>query len=1242
MSALKRKAAAAASSASLAKKQQKKTATAPAPAPAPVAFVDPYIDPSDSEDDSEDDDENESNGADAVPDFVEESDSAAEEEEGGSADVDEADEDDEVAGPTKRKRPATGNDDLYKAPTNDEMHQLKETGDLFKSNLFKLQIDELLSNVRVDQTKMAPLDKILRKIKDSLDTLEDMPDLPLSEVIPKMKALGVAIPFPNPPPPADAQYKFGFKRPTKVFIVGSYLLKAVSRSPSGTNVDMAVQMPDSIFTEKDSVNYRYFYKRAYYVAVLAAELRKQRKELGIKLEFEAFQGDSRRPVLVIRSAGKGGDYDFSKLGFAIRILVTIPQTLFTPARLAPGRNNVRPAHLGGDAAASAAPAPTPRYNAALLQDTAFIAHMNLLHHHATTCGGFREACILAKVWLTQRGFSGETAGFSGFLFSMLLGYLLRTNDKHGGRRLGNNFSSYQLLKVTMEFIANHDFDAEPVFMTPDGKPLTGAEEFSAQTFRTAYDVVLVDPSGRINLAAGMTRAALDELQYEARRTSEMFKDVKNDHFDALFLRKVDVLHLRYDNVARIAAVEAPPAAYSPFVQLDYPSVHEFLISHVPSVLKRALSKRVSLVSVHTKALPTWSIGDKPASHAALETPFHVGLILKGEESLALLELGPSADDQEAAEAFRNLWGPKSELRRFKDGSIAESVLFDCDGTLESRSLIVGQMLAYLVQLHAGVSKDGVTCWAGQLNKFLRAPGIKMQVASYQGVMDAYNKFSRNLRHLEGLPLSVTQTVPCAEGLRYTSVFVPQPRLLEADAAVDAYRPYYEPLDVVIEFESSPRWPGDLRAIELTKRAFYIKIAELFMEQHPGHRATVSTGSGRHVLDSGFVEVTTDAGYTFRCTIHHEREHQILENAIAEPNVDPEKADYNHALALSQYEKSFIRQPRHSTRMQNLCLRFPHLPQTVRLVKRWLAAHLLSPQIAPELIEIICAKQFVDPAPFSVPSSGFVGFLRTLHLLRSHDWRREPLIVELDKGEMTGECRSRIAAAFRTSRGFAPDGSVIMDGQATRPQNPALWVATEMDVDGKWWGMNTPGVVIVERIKGLATAALGHVEALIANGGSEKSIAKLFTAVPRGYDAFLRLDSAKLPRFRESLSYDPPKLSTFKNLLALKDRELALLSEIDPAELFVSDLTTAFGDSALFFHDRYGGDVVGVVWNPLVMAEGPWKVDLKFNAAPLDENENGAEAGRGGKNKLKVKPNALAMVAEMQRLGEGLVLGVDLC
>jgi U3 small nucleolar RNA-associated protein 22 len=59
-----------------------------------------------------------------------------------------------------------------------------------------------------------------------------------------MKKNGVVIPFPTPGPESDVKYRFAFKKPTKVFIAGSYLLKTITKTPEGINVDVAVQMPD--------------------------------------------------------------------------------------------------------------------------------------------------------------------------------------------------------------------------------------------------------------------------------------------------------------------------------------------------------------------------------------------------------------------------------------------------------------------------------------------------------------------------------------------------------------------------------------------------------------------------------------------------------------------------------------------------------------------------------------------------------------------------------------------------------------------------------------------------------------------------------------------------------------------------------------------------------------------------------------------------------------------------------------
>jgi U3 small nucleolar RNA-associated protein 22 len=62
-------------------------------------------------------------------------------------------------------------------------------------------------------------------------------------------------------------------------------------------VDMVVVMPTSIFQEKDNLNYRYFYKRAYYLAYIAAEIQESvMKEF--KLRFEYLNGNILLPILI--------------------------------------------------------------------------------------------------------------------------------------------------------------------------------------------------------------------------------------------------------------------------------------------------------------------------------------------------------------------------------------------------------------------------------------------------------------------------------------------------------------------------------------------------------------------------------------------------------------------------------------------------------------------------------------------------------------------------------------------------------------------------------------------------------------------------------------------------------------------------------------------------------------------------------------------------------------------------------
>ena len=64
-------------------------------------------------------------------------------------------------------------------------------------------------------------------------------------------------------------------------------------------IDMVVQMPKTMFQEKDFTSMRYFYRRAYYIAYVAASVK---KELGDSMDigFEYLNENPLLPVLALR------------------------------------------------------------------------------------------------------------------------------------------------------------------------------------------------------------------------------------------------------------------------------------------------------------------------------------------------------------------------------------------------------------------------------------------------------------------------------------------------------------------------------------------------------------------------------------------------------------------------------------------------------------------------------------------------------------------------------------------------------------------------------------------------------------------------------------------------------------------------------------------------------------------------------------------------------------------------------
>lgn len=854
--------------------------------------------------------------------------------------------------------------------------------------------------------------------------------------------------------------------------------------------------------------------------------------------------------------------DFKKMRCTIRIIPYIPASVFPAQRLAPGRNNVR-----SDAAEQL---PTPQYNTALQQDTAFTSHLTFLYQHSKNCAAFKDGCVLLKVWATQRGLIRKTNdGFNGFLLEMLMAYLLQGGGANGGKKLANGFSSYQLAKGAIDYLAQHDFDAHPIFMGQH----SSSGEFSKEAFVSNFDVVFVDPSGKINLAGHVTKASLDELQHEARLAMKFFTESSDDKFEALFLKRVDNPMLRFDNVVRINVPKNlnQLKSYSKAAALDHPSPYIHFAHSIAPLLKRGLTDRIHLVVARYEPLQNWTVSASAPDFGA-DSVITVGLLLNHEESSRLVDMGPPADNLEAAQTFRQLWGNKAELRRFKDGSILESAVWEAQGT-DARHLIVGQMISYLLKHHLSVPSDAVHYWAGQLNKFIQYnskviperlfDNKSAATNGFQSVVAAFESLTKVVKTTEDLPLSVTHMYFCSPAARLSSTFIPQPRdfTLGSNAYPDSAQ-FVEPLDVVIQFESSQKWPDNLKAIQRMKTAFYLRLADKI--KFKGMRATVVEETEEDSIAlNGYMDVRVNPGFIFRCRIQHDREMTLCENVISDRKSSQSLKD-QHQRALDHYNKYFVQAPMHTFQMHALCHKYPSLSQTIRLTKRWVSAHWLSPFLNDETLELLSAAVYVDAAPWAAPASGFTGFARVLNLLSTWDWKHEPLVVDLT-GEMTGKEREEIRHNFANIRNNMVSTSSVTNPAikttAISSNHANMFIATSKDTLSKWWTWEAPSPMIVSRLRTLAKTSLDYLNKTTSatSAGASKSLTPLFMTPTVHYDVVIDLDPSLCTRYAQNLApeaqYFVTKGDKYKNLSTFQKSVFGeeIMIGFDPAAEYVAEL-----------------------------------------------------------------------------------------
>ena len=498
---------------------------------------------------------------------------------------------------------------------------------------------------------------------------------------------------------------------------------------------------------------------------------------------------------------------------------------------------------------------------------------------------------------------------------------------------------------------------------------------------------------------------------------------------------------------------------------DTPSQSFTLVKKTTTILQQALTTRVALISVTaTTSTPSISISSTRTPQPITLT---LGLLSDPEQSRRLVDHGPPANDREAAASFRAFWGEKAELRRFKDGSILESVVWNCR-TTEERYSIVKRIVRYVIARHlsAGVAGDIVFLTPSLLgmivppaqvvNTFVRTEGD-----AFITLGEAFEAFVRHLKDLKDMPLAISSVIPVSDGLTYTSVYPPY---AQNYTHLSAQQPgsYYTPVhESIIQLEGSGKWPDDLRAIQKVKIGLFLHMASQLEASHSVATHVGLENSDVDIANAGYLDVVYEHGYAFRVRIQHDpnhREAQLIERSLKNKALAyVERTKFE--TALKRYQDTFIRGSAHAQALHALRGKHYFLPHAIRLMKRWISAHMLSPQVSPRAIELLVAYVFVHPHPYASPASAEVGFLRTVKLLATWDWRKDPLVIDLN-GSLTTSSYESISKAFTTFRKQDP-------GIA----HSAWSLYTNYDAAGSCWTKDRPGKVIAARITALARSSL---------------------------------------------------------------------------------------------------------------------------------------------------------------------------
>lgn len=813
------------------------------------------------------------------------------------------------------------------------------------------------------------------------------------------------------------------------------------------------------------------------------------------------------------------------------------------------------------------------------------SHLEFLHRVLQKVPSLKDAILLLKRWGVAKGFLPE--GLEATVFVPLNGFclsLLAAHAAHTGNISAAQTSSFQIFKLALSILGTTEWTTHKVILGASGSSALSDQE------KGSCGAHFYDTDSVCNIFWRLG-PFIEDIRQSAQRDLKVL-DGTADPYEAVFGR-CSSPELTWDLIVRLPPLGVDslcPDVRSDFKKLD--ALGKVRVADAPhatalganlgAALSMGLGDRCLRTAVRLVGdpCPVWT--DQRPAHgpAAL-----IGCLLDAPQLDRTLDRGPSAQDPSAVQ-FKNFWGSdRAEMRRFKDGSILECVVWTkppLGRSAESRKqpAVITQIVKHVLSRHFSSIAPSVEILAGpqgfvpNLNDFGRR------------LWQTFEEFRGHLTQLKTLPITIKDIFANGTSFTYTDLS-PCPAPASLDGVARTLH------GVSVEFESSGRWPDNAEAVRKVCSAMLIQMAQ-----------ELRTDLG---IESDLTEDFLDVRYpeiVFRVRVFHQHALTATAHRVTNFQVQPGAALPDSA-ALERLKTMWWR-PRLVANLHAQVLQTPALAGAVRLSKRWMASQMLSGY--DEFIEHLAAYVFLQPGPFLAPTSPQVGFCRICWLLDTYDWSHEPLIVDFD-GKLTEEEKLAMRQSFENSHDSGGSAAFHI---CSRFDPHAMLLSTPPATVSAW----------LQKRARQALAVCGKRLLGIGDSTQKSGWQQLFVLDTSIFDVILRLQPPG-----EAKGDAPAK----KKGAASNARRLALAVR-EAASGFVEKLRLHLSSVCIVFDDM-DNHIVGLKWRP--EAFFPQHQNVLMGSVPhtMLRQDRGAQP--------ICIPNVLALTSIISSLADGLAVDVKL-